>query len=84
MTMCPPIRPEAKRVLVKIARNPCPVITLGNRLITMKATMPNMEIINLIVITITKLIMSQVQPKRMVFPIMTSNTGTQLESFPKW
>lgn len=46
--------------------------------------MPNMEIINLIVITITKLIMSQVQPKRMVFPIMTSNTGTQLESFPKW
>lgn len=37
--------------------------------------MPNMEIINLIVITITKLIMSLVQPKRMVFPIMISNTG---------
>ncbi len=75
MTMCPPIRIKAKQVLVKIVRNPCPVITLGNRKITTKATMPNMEIINLIVITITKLIMSLVQPKRMVFPIMILNTG---------
>lgn len=45
--------------------------------------MPNMEIINPIVITITKIIMSQVQPKRMVFPIMISNTGTQLDSLPR-